>query len=111
MCLRTGDGRCSPRPASQHGSTVPHCSPAFYTAISEMSLEKVFGRHGDDIVDHLRVFTSKAIRQFLVHHGFDCVDVRWARFGVLPDWLRPVHAAFAWVPSLVAITVIAAGRR
>lgn len=80
-------------------------------AFTEVSFERVFGRRGDDIVGHLRIFTSRSIRQFLDHHGFDCVDVRGARFDALPSWLRAVDGAFARVPSLAGNTVIAARRR
>ena len=64
-------------------------------AFTEVSFEKVFGRPGDDIVGHLRIFTHKSIRQFLSHHGFECVDVKGARFDAVPSWLRIVDAAFA----------------
>jgi 2-polyprenyl-3-methyl-5-hydroxy-6-metoxy-1,4-benzoquinol methylase len=80
-------------------------------AFTEVSFEKVFGRHGSDIVGHLRIFTSKSIQQFLEHHGFDCVDVRGARFDALPRSLAKVDAAFARMPSLAGNTVIAARRR
>lgn len=80
-------------------------------AFTEVSFEKVFGRHGSDIVGHLRIFTSRSITQFLAYHGFECVDVRGARFDALPRSLQKVDAAFARLPSLAGNTVIAARRR
>jgi SAM-dependent methyltransferase len=80
-------------------------------AFTEVSFEKIFGRKGEDIVGHLRIFTSRSIREFLEYHGFECVDVRGARFDALPDWLRQVDGAFARIPSIAGNTVIAARRR
>ena len=80
-------------------------------AFSEVSFEKIFGRPGDDVVGHLRLFTRRAICEFLDHHGFDVVDVRGARFDALPRRLRPVDALFAKRSALAGNVVIAATRR
>jgi len=77
-------------------------------AFTEVSFEKIFGRPGDDIVGHLRLFTSKSTRQFLTHHGFEVVDVRGARFEAMPRIVRPIDRAMARFPSLDGNTVIAA---
>jgi 2-polyprenyl-3-methyl-5-hydroxy-6-metoxy-1,4-benzoquinol methylase len=89
------------------GALLAGIQPAF----TEVSFEKVFGRHGSDIVGHLRIFTHRSIREFLEHHRFDCVDVKGARFDALPGWLRTIDGVFARVPSLAGNTVIAARRR
>lgn len=80
-------------------------------AFTEVSFEKVFGRPGDDIVGHLRLFTSRATCEFLEHHGFECVDVKGARFDAIPRWLRAVDALMAMVPSMAGNTVVAARLR
>lgn len=77
-------------------------------AFTEVSFEKVFGRPGSDIVGHLRVFTARSIKEFLVHHGFELVDVRGVPFDAIPRWLGPVDRALARVPSLAGNSVIAA---
>ncbi len=77
-------------------------------AFTEVSFEGVFGRPGADIVGHLRVFTARAIREFLVHHGFEIVDVRGARFDALPRQLRALDALMARMPSLAGNSVIVA---
>ena len=80
-------------------------------AFSEVSFEKIFGRPGDDVVGHLRLFTSRSTREFLDHHGFEIMDVRGARFDALPRKARPVDSLFAHLPSLAGNTVIAARKK
>ncbi len=80
-------------------------------AYTEVSFEKVFGRPGDDIVGHLRLFTGASIRQFLEHHGFDIPEVRGARFAAIPSRARPNDAFAARFPKLAGNTVIVARRR
>ncbi|MGK2959483.1 MAG: methyltransferase domain-containing protein [Acidimicrobiales bacterium] len=80
-------------------------------AFSEVSFERVFGRPGGDIVGHLRLFTSRSIREFLTHHDFHIVDVRGARFDALPNKVRKVDGFFARCPSLAGNTVVAAQKK
>ena len=80
-------------------------------AFSEVSLEKIFGRPGDDVVVHLRLFTSRSTREFLDHHGFHIVEVRGARFEALPKLARPIDSLFAHFPSLAGNTVVAARKK
>ena len=80
-------------------------------AFSEVSFEKIFGRPGDDVVGHLRLFTSRSTRQFLRHHGFEIIDVRGARFEALPRFARPIDRLFAHFPSLAGNTVVAARKK
>ena len=79
-------------------------------AFSEVSFEKVFGRPGDDIVGHLRLFTSRSTREFLGYHGFDIVDIRGASFEALPKAARPLDKLLARFPTLAGNTVVAARR-
>jgi len=76
-------------------------------AFTEVSFEKVFGRPGDDIVGHLRVFTSRSTREFLVHHGYTIVDIRGARFDALPRRIRLLDGFFARFPSLAGNIAVA----
>lgn len=79
-------------------------------AFSEVSFEAVFGRPGNDIVGHLRLFTARSIREFLVHHGFELVDVRGARFDALPERLKRLDGVLARYPSLAGNSVLVARR-
>ena len=80
-------------------------------AYSEVSFEKVFGRPGSDIVGHLRLFTCKAVVQFLEYHRFDVLEVRSAPFGALPTPARQIDRIAARVPKLGANTVVLARSR
>lgn len=79
-------------------------------AFTEVSFERVFGRPGADIVGHLRLFTSRSTREFLLHHGFTVVDHQGARFDGLPRALRFVDGLFARLPALAGNSVIVARR-
>jgi SAM-dependent methyltransferase len=57
---------------------------------SEVSSERVFGRPGDEVVGHIRLFTFRSMVEFLRYHGFIVVraysipakytnDTRWSR--------------------------------
>lgn len=77
-------------------------------AFTEVSFERIFGRPGSDIVGHLRLFTSRAIREFLEHHDFRLIDVRGVTFDALPPWARTIDRWFARITSLAGNTVIVA---
>jgi 2-polyprenyl-3-methyl-5-hydroxy-6-metoxy-1,4-benzoquinol methylase len=72
---------------------------------SEVSLERVFGRPGTDIVGHLRLFTARALRQFLEHHGFEVVALDGAAFEAVPAWLRPIDRGMTRAVTTAAILV------
>jgi SAM-dependent methyltransferase len=77
-------------------------------AFSEVSFERVFGRPGDDIVGHLRLFTSRSIVAFLEHHRFTLVEHRGAAFDALPRKLGPLDRLIAHRPRFAANTVLIA---
>lgn len=77
-------------------------------AFSEVSFEKIFGRPGNDIVGHLRLFTSRSTCEFLNYHGFEIIDLRGARFDAIPARARFIDSFFARFPSLAGNTVVAA---
>jgi SAM-dependent methyltransferase len=77
-------------------------------AFSEVSFEGIFGRPGDDVVGHLRLFTTRALLEFLGHHGYDVVDVRGAAFAGVQRPLRPLDRALARAPKLAGNAVVVA---
>lgn len=77
-------------------------------AFSEVSFERVFGRPGNELVGHLRLFTKKAIVQFLQYHGFEIVKVRGAPFNALPLGVRWLDSLLARLPSLAGVTIVLA---
>jgi SAM-dependent methyltransferase len=80
-------------------------------AFTEVSFERVFGRPGDDLVGHLRLFTKRATLEFLDHHRFDALDVAGAPFPALPTRLAPLDRALSRVPSVAATTIVVARAR
>jgi SAM-dependent methyltransferase len=77
-------------------------------AFSEVSFERVFGRPGDEVVGHLRLFTTKALVEFLEYHGFEVVELVGVPFGALPRALRRVDDALARFPRLAGNAVVLA---
>jgi SAM-dependent methyltransferase len=80
----------------------------YQPAFTEVSFERVFGRPGNDIVGHLRLFTSRSIEQFLEHHGFSVIETRGARFDALPKRLQSFDGMMSRFPRFSGNTVIAA---
>lgn len=77
-------------------------------AFSEVSFERVFGRPGSDLVGHLRLFTTRAIVEFLEFHGFRIIDIAGVRFDALPRRVRPIDDFFARFPRLAGSAVVLA---
>jgi ubiquinone/menaquinone biosynthesis C-methylase UbiE len=77
-------------------------------AFSEVSMRKVYGRPGSDLVGHLRLFTSRAFTEMLRDKGFVLTKVGGAPFGSLPKWLRPFDRFVTRKVSLASLTVIVA---
>jgi len=77
-------------------------------AFSEVSLRKVYGRPGDDIVGHLRLFTKRAFNAFVSDKGFRVGKVVGVPFLALPSMVRSIDKAFAKFPSLAGGLVIRA---
>ena len=75
---------------------------------SEVSLRAVFGRPGRQVAGHLRLFTRRALVEFLAAAGFDCVAVRGARYHDVPAALRPVDRLFCHWPSAASILLVRA---
>jgi SAM-dependent methyltransferase len=70
---------------------------------SEVSLRGVFGRPGRVVAGHLRLFTRRALTEFLAASGFRCVTVAGARYHDVPWPLGPLDLAFCRWPSAASI--------
>jgi SAM-dependent methyltransferase len=73
---------------------------------SEVSLRAVFGRPGSVVAGHLRLFTRRALTEFLTASGFRCVSVAGARYHDVPRPLRPLDRAFCRWPSAASILLV-----
>ena len=73
---------------------------------SEVSLHGVFGRPGRVVAGHLRLFTRRALTEFLNASGFRCVTVTGARYHDVPRPLRPLDRAFCRWPSAASILLV-----
>jgi SAM-dependent methyltransferase len=69
---------------------------------SEVSSRKVFGRPGETVVGHLRLFTRRALVELLQDLGFPQVRVRGVTFHGVPRPLRPLDRLFARWPDAAA---------
>ncbi|MEV3859127.1 class I SAM-dependent methyltransferase [Streptomyces sp. NPDC050095] len=77
---------------------------------SEVSLRAIHGRPGTEVVGHLRLYTRRALREFVAAAGFDVVRVTGAPFHGVPRPLRPLDRAACAAPSLASILLLHARR-
>ena len=73
---------------------------------SEVSLRGVFGRPGRVVAGHLRLFTRRALTEFLTASGFRCVTVTGARYHDVPRPLGPFDRAFCRWPAAASILLV-----
>jgi SAM-dependent methyltransferase len=73
---------------------------------SEVSLRGVFGRPGRVVAGHLRLYTRRALTEFLAASGFRCVTVAGARYHDMPRPLGPLDRAFCRWPSASSILLV-----
>ena len=73
---------------------------------SEVSLRGVFGRPGSVVAGHLRLFTRRALTEFLAASGFRCVTVTGARYHDVPRPLGLLDRAFCRWPSAASILLV-----
>ena len=73
---------------------------------SEVSLHGVFGRPGSVVAGHLRLFTRRALTEFLTASGFRCVTVTGARYHDVPRPLGPLDRAFCRWPAAASILLV-----
>ncbi|MEV0185430.1 class I SAM-dependent methyltransferase [Streptomyces sp. NPDC050625] len=77
---------------------------------SEVSLRAIHGRPGKEVVGHLRLYTARALREFVTATGFEVVRVHGAPFHGVPRPLRPLDRLACARPSLASILLLHARR-
>ncbi len=77
---------------------------------SEVSLRAIHGRPGTEVVGHLRLYTARALRDFVVASGFEVVRLRGAPFHGVPRVLRPLDRLACAAPSAASILLLHARR-
>ncbi|GAA2438666.1 class I SAM-dependent methyltransferase [Streptomyces lavendulocolor] len=77
---------------------------------SEVSLRGIHGRPGSEVVGHLRLYTARALRQFLAASGFEVVRLAGAPFHGVPRALRPLDRLACAVPGAASILLVHARR-
>ena len=75
---------------------------------TEVSRKRVFGRPGRQVAGHLRVFTWRALRQFLGSQGLRILRVTGAGYDDLPRSVQRLDRVLARWPSLAADVVVVA---
>jgi SAM-dependent methyltransferase len=78
---------------------------------SEVSLRGVYGRPGDQVAGHLRMFTRRALTGLLTARGFGDIVVAGAQYHDVPRPLRPLDRLFCAWPSAASILLVRARRR
>ncbi len=77
-------------------------------AFSEVGYSGIYGRPGSEVVGHLRLFTWRALREFLSAHGFTVVSVEGAPYHDLPSVARPLDRLAARLPGVAADLMVVA---
>jgi ubiquinone/menaquinone biosynthesis C-methylase UbiE len=79
---------------------------------SEVSTAKTFGRGPRSYdffpVGHLRLFTYKALKEFLTYYRFNILKVKGANYEGLPKVLANIDTIFSKIPSLSSTVIIIA---
>jgi SAM-dependent methyltransferase len=77
---------------------------------SEVSLRGVYGRPGNQVAGHLRMFTRRALTGLLAARGFGEIVVTGARYHDVPRPLRPLDQLFCAWPGAASILLARARR-
>lgn len=77
---------------------------------SEVSLHGIYGRPGQQVAGHLRLFTRRALVAFLNDCGFTCERVLGAPYHDVPRPLRPLDRSLCRWPSMASILLVQARR-
>ncbi|MFJ8955848.1 methyltransferase domain-containing protein [Streptomyces sp. NPDC102381] len=77
---------------------------------SEVSLRAIHGRPGTEVVGHLRLYTARALKEFVAASGFEVVRLAGAPFHGVPRPLRPLDRLACATPSLASILLLHARR-
>lgn len=78
---------------------------------SEVSTVRHFGRHSQQNfipVGHLRLFTYRALREFLTHYGFRIMRLEGAPHEGLPVFLKQSDKIISQIPSFASIIIVVA---
>ncbi|MDX2880012.1 class I SAM-dependent methyltransferase [Streptomyces ipomoeae] len=73
---------------------------------SEVSLRGIHGRPGTEVVGHLRLYTARALREFVAASGFEVVRLRGAPFHGVPRPLRALDRLVCAAPSAASILLL-----
>ncbi|MFJ2234063.1 methyltransferase domain-containing protein [Streptomyces sp. NPDC087859] len=73
---------------------------------SEVSLRAIHGRPGREVVGHLRLYTARALREFVAAAGFTVVRLEGAPFHGVPRPMRPLDRLACRRPSLASILLL-----
>ena len=77
-------------------------------AFTEVAYSGVYGRPGDEVVGHLRLFTWRALREFLSAHDFEIVSIKGAPFHGLPRLAHGLDRLATRSPSVAADLLVVA---
>jgi SAM-dependent methyltransferase len=77
---------------------------------TEVSLRRIYGRPGRDVVGHLRIFTRRALEEILVATGFVEIDITGAPYHDVPRPFRPIDRLLCRTPSFSSILLASARR-
>ncbi|MCX2922861.1 class I SAM-dependent methyltransferase [Streptomyces sp. NEAU-W12] len=77
---------------------------------SEVSLRGIHGRPGSEVVGHLRLYTARALREFVAASGFTVVRLEGAPFHGVPRPLRMLDRLACARPPLASILLLHARR-
>ncbi|MDI3390083.1 class I SAM-dependent methyltransferase [Streptomyces sp. B-S-A8] len=77
---------------------------------SEVSLRGIHGRPGTEVVGHLRLYTARALREFLTASGFRVVRMAGAPFHGVPRPLRALDRLACARPGAASILLVHAVR-
>ncbi|MFI1163211.1 methyltransferase domain-containing protein [Streptomyces sp. NPDC020801] len=77
---------------------------------SEVSLRAIHGRPGTQVVGHLRLYTARALREFVAAAGFEVMGLTGAPFHGVPRALRRLDRLACARASLASILLLHARR-
>ncbi|WP_104780744.1 MULTISPECIES: class I SAM-dependent methyltransferase [Streptomyces] len=77
---------------------------------SEVSLRGIHGRPGKEVVGHLRLYTARALQEFVAASGFTVERLEGAPFHGVPRPLRPLDRLACARPQLASILLLHARR-
>jgi SAM-dependent methyltransferase len=77
-------------------------------AFTEVSLNGIYGRPGQEVVGHLRIFTRRALVELLGAKGFTEVRVMGAPYHDVPRGFKNLDRLLSRVPSISSILIATA---